>query len=139
MRRMPRFVRHVFVCTNQRPPGDPRGCCAARGAEGVVEAFKAELARRGLKGRLRANKAGCLDNCARGVSVVVYPDAVWYGGVTARDVAEIVERHLVGGVPVERLILRDGDFRREGELRRAGEVRAADVGGEGEDRPARRL
>ena len=55
-----------------------------------------------LKGRIRANAAGCLDQCARGVTVVVYPEQVWYGGVkveTSRD----VEQHLIGGVPVERL------------------------------------
>ena len=40
--------------------------------------------------------------------VVVYPDGVWYGHVTAPDVAEIVERHLVGGEPVERLRLAEG-------------------------------
>lgn len=108
---MSRFEKHIFICINQRAPADPRGCCTARGSEKVVEAFKVELVRRGLKGRMRANKAGCLDNCARGVSVVVYPDGVWYGGVTPEDVPEIVEKHLIGGQPVERLRLRQADFR----------------------------
>jgi len=61
---------------------------------------------RGMKGRVRANAAGCLDQCARGVTVVVYPEQVWYGGVTAADVSEIVDSHLVGGVPVDRLRIR---------------------------------
>ena len=52
---------------------------------------------------MRANAAGCLDQCARGVTVVVYPEQVWYGGVTVGDVGEIIERHLFCGVPVERL------------------------------------
>jgi (2Fe-2S) ferredoxin len=56
-----------------------------------------------LKGNIRANKAGCLDQCELGVSVVVYPEGVWYGRVTLDDVNEIVERHLIGGTPVERL------------------------------------
>jgi len=56
---------------------------------------------------VRVNKAGCLDQCARGVTCVVYPEAVWYGGVTLDDVDEIIERHLVGGEPVERLVLPD--------------------------------
>jgi (2Fe-2S) ferredoxin len=38
---------------------------------------------------------------------VVYPEAVWYGGVTAADAAEIVEQHLVNGRPVERLRIAD--------------------------------
>ena len=59
----------------------------------------------GLTG-VRSNAAGCLDACERGVSVVVYPDNVWYGGVTVADVKEIVEEHLIGGRPVERLLMR---------------------------------
>jgi (2Fe-2S) ferredoxin len=112
-----RFRHHVFVCENRRDPSDPRGCCAERGGEAVREALKAELARRGLKGRVRANAAGCLDACAHGPTVVVYPEGVWYGGVTPADVPEIVERHLVDGEPVERL-----------------RVRALEAGPEGRDR-----
>jgi (2Fe-2S) ferredoxin len=100
----PPYLRHVFVCQNERSPDDPRGCCLERGAASVLEAFKRELKARDLARTIRTNKAGCLDACANGVSVVVYPDAVWYGGVTAADVPEIVESHLVGGRPVERLV-----------------------------------
>jgi (2Fe-2S) ferredoxin len=39
--------------------------------------------------------------------VVVYPDAVWYGGVTPADVDEIIDAHIIGGKPVERLIIPD--------------------------------
>ena len=102
-----RFRLHVFVCENQRPADDPRGSCGARGSAAVRQAFKAELARRGLKGEVRANAAGCLDACSLGPAVVVYPEGVWYGHVRPEDVPEIVERHLVGGQPVERLRLRD--------------------------------
>jgi len=101
-----RFRHHVFVCENRRDPSDPRGCCADRGGEAVREALKAELARRGMKGEVRANGAGCLDACAHGPTVVVYPEGVWYGHVRPEDVPEIVERHLLGGEPVERLRLR---------------------------------
>ena len=76
-------------------------------ATALQKAFKQALAERGLQRRVRANKAGCLDQCEHGPTVVVYPDAVWYGGVTASDVAEIVDRHLVGGEPVARLRLAD--------------------------------
>ena len=102
-----RYERHVFVCENRRPAGHPRGCCASRGGSSVKEALKAELQARGLQGRIRANSAGCLDACEQGPSMVVYPEGVWYGGVTPEDVKEIVERHLVGGEPVERLVVRE--------------------------------
>lgn len=100
---MPPYQRHIFVCTNRRPADNPKGCCALKGSEAVLERFKEELHRRGLKGRLRANAAGCLDACAFGTSVVVYPEGVWYAGVQVEDVLEIVESHLLGGRPVERL------------------------------------
>jgi (2Fe-2S) ferredoxin len=54
---------------------------------------------------VRANTAGCLDQCEHGVAVVVYPEQVWYGGVTPADVPEIVERHILGGEYVTRLML----------------------------------
>ncbi len=102
-----RFRHHVFVCENRRPADDPRGCCAAKGSEAIRVALKAEIARRGLKREVRANAAGCLDACAYGPSIVVYPEGVWYGGVRVEDVPEIVESHLVNGVPVERLRMRN--------------------------------
>jgi (2Fe-2S) ferredoxin len=102
----PHFDRHVFVCVNRREPGDPKGCCADKGGEEVRDTFKRMLYERGLKGRIRANAAGCLDQCARGVTVVVYPEQIWYGGVRPEDVPEIIDQHLIGGVPVERLRLK---------------------------------
>jgi (2Fe-2S) ferredoxin len=101
-----RFRRHVFVCENRRPDDDPRGSCGAKGSHSIRAALKEELKRRGLKGKVRANASGCLDACAFGPTVVVYPEGVWYGGVRPEDVPEIVEQHLVGGRPVERLVLR---------------------------------
>jgi (2Fe-2S) ferredoxin len=102
----PPFEHHIFICTNRRPDENPKGSCAAKGSEDVKLRFKQELDARGLKGSVRANAAGCLDACERGVSVVVYPEGCWYGGVTVDDVAAIVEEHLVGGRPVERLRMR---------------------------------
>jgi (2Fe-2S) ferredoxin len=100
-----KFQRHVFVCINERPADHPKGCCKGRGGVEVRDALKAELSKRGLSKAIRANNAGCLDQCEHGVAVVVYPEQVWYGGVTVDDVAEIVEKHLVGGEPVARLLI----------------------------------
>ena len=107
---MAKVERHVFVCTNEREPGDARGCCKARGADAVAEAFKKQLYERGFKRVVRPNKAGCLDQCARGVVVVVYPEQVWYGGVRPEDVEEIISSHIVGGVPVARLVIPDAEL-----------------------------
>jgi (2Fe-2S) ferredoxin len=99
----PHYEKHVFICVNRRDPGNPKGSCADKGSEAVRDEFKRLLHERGVKGRMRANAAGCLDQCARGATVVVYPEQCWYGGVKVEDVREIVEEHLIGGVPVERL------------------------------------
>lgn len=99
----PHLDRHVFICTNRREPGNPKGSCAEKGSDAIRDEFKRLLHERGLKGKIRANAAGCLDQCARGPTVVVYPEQVWYGGVQVGDVDEIVKQHLLGGVPVERL------------------------------------
>jgi len=105
---MAKFEKHIFICTNQRADGHPRGCCNPSGDAELQRAFKAKLAQRGIpNSKVRANKAGCLDQCEVGPTVVVYPEAVWYGGVTPADVDEIIDSHIIGGTPVERLIIPD--------------------------------
>jgi (2Fe-2S) ferredoxin len=104
---MPKFEKHIFVCGNQRPAGSPRGCCDPNGQAKLQKLFKQKLAERGLKGKVRANQSGCLDQCEHGPNIVVYPDAVWYGHVTESDLDEIIESHIIGGKPVLRLLLAD--------------------------------
>lgn len=100
------YRKHVLICTNRRDPDNPKGSCANAGSEAICEAFKKELHARGLKGQMRANSSGCLDQCAHGPTVVVYPDAVWYQVKSPAEVKEIVEQHLIGDQPVERLRLK---------------------------------
>ncbi|MCB9787745.1 MAG: (2Fe-2S) ferredoxin domain-containing protein [Deltaproteobacteria bacterium] len=101
------YEKHLFVCMNERRPGHPRGCCAEKGSAEVRARFKALIAQHGLQGRVRANEAGCLDTCEQGVSVVVYPEAVWYGAVTVDDVDRIFHEHILGGRVVEEKRMRE--------------------------------
>jgi (2Fe-2S) ferredoxin len=101
------FAKHLFICCNQRETGHPRGSCNPAADDRLQQAFKKALAARGLNKQVRANKAGCLDQCEHGPTVVVYPDAIWYGHVTEADIDEIIDRHIVGGEPVARLRLPD--------------------------------
>lgn len=105
---MAKYQRHVFVCTNQRESGSARPSCNADGRSQLQSRFKQAVDVAGLKKCVRVNKAGCLDQCEHGPTVVVYPEAVWYGHVTEADVDEIVASHLVAGHPVERLLLAEG-------------------------------
>jgi (2Fe-2S) ferredoxin len=104
---MPKFKHHLFICTNSRAADHPRGSCDPQQTGDLHRTFKAKLAQRGIKDPVRANKAGCLDQCEHGPTVVVYPEAVWYSVKEARDVDEIIDSHIVNGQPVERLRIPD--------------------------------
>lgn len=99
------YQRHIFFCLNQRDSGEP--CCADQRAQQGFDRCKSRAKQLGLvgQGKVRINKAGCLDRCAGGPVAVVYPDAVWYTFVDAQDIDEIVDSHLKDGVVVERLLL----------------------------------
>lgn len=98
-----RFDKHIFICNNQRAEGTRPSCGHDNGLE-LVAAFKKAIKDRGLNTTIRAQKAGCLDACEWGPSLVVYPDAIFYKNVTLADVEEIVEEHIVNNRPVKRLI-----------------------------------
>jgi len=104
---MPHFERHVFVCTNERAADHPRGDCKRKGSVELRDALKKQLSKIGLSKSIRANTAGCLDQCEQGASMVVYPEQVWYGHVTEADLPELIASHLIGGVPVARLLMPD--------------------------------
>ncbi len=99
----PYFQRHIFFCLNERASGE--ACCAQHQAQQGFERCKAQVKALGLAGpgKVRVNKAGCLDRCAAGPVAVVYPEGVWYTYVDGSDIDEIVESHLKNGQVVERL------------------------------------
>lgn len=99
------FQHHVFFCLNERDANDPRGSCARLGAERLQEYAKKRAKAMGISGagRVRINKAGCLDRCEHGPTVVVYPEGVWYTVFDESDIDEILQSHLVDGRVVERL------------------------------------
>lgn len=102
---MPTWKHHVFVCTNKRPPGHPKGSCGERGCTDVFNALTDEVERLELFETVKVNSSSCLGPCRSGPTIVVYPENTWYGGVRAEDVAAIVQSHFVEGRPVARLLL----------------------------------
>lgn len=98
------YRRHVFCCTNVRPPGHPRGCCSAGGGEKLRAYMREKAKALGIE-NIRINAAGCLDRCELGPNMVIYPEGVWYHYESTEDVDEILQTHLIEGRRVERLML----------------------------------
>ena len=103
------YARHIFMCTNVRPDGHPRGCCMARATEGggveKLRGYAREKARQLGIESIRWNAAGCLDRCEFGPNMVIYPEGVWYKYESQEDIDEILQKHLVEGGRVARLML----------------------------------
>jgi (2Fe-2S) ferredoxin len=98
------FAQHVFFCTNQRENGE--GCCNQFNAQKMRDYVKQKVKTLGISAegkRVRINSAGCLDRCAEGPVLVIYPEGVWYTYVDESDLDEIISEHLQHRRIVERL------------------------------------
>ena len=104
------FRYHVFVCEQQKPEGV--ACCGACGSRRVLDALRSEIASRGLGDEVQVTTCGSLGLCEHGPNMIVYPEGVWYTGVTAADVPEIVRSHFEQNTPVERLARTDAAWMR---------------------------
>jgi (2Fe-2S) ferredoxin len=105
------FDHHVFVCTNRRPDGHPRGSCAAKGSEALRDALKSAVKEAGVPG-VRINGSGCLDFCEHGPVVVDHPRNVWWKGVSTRDVGRLVAGPLAAGTTLPDLEMSEAELRR---------------------------
>jgi (2Fe-2S) ferredoxin len=102
------YESHVFVCKNERAPNHPRGCCLHRGS-GELHAYMKERAKQaGLK-NTRINQSGCFERCEMGPTMVIYPEGVWYTYRNKEDIDEIIQKHMIEGGRVERLMLMPDD------------------------------
>jgi len=91
------FKHHVIACDGTS--------CRDRGSRDVLRTLRARLAEKGLVGEVRLSVCNCLGLCTRGPNCVVYPEGIWYSGLSARRVTKIVDEHLAGGRPVKGLVL----------------------------------
>ena len=97
------FEHHIFICENKREKEHPRGCCHDKDSTDIRLKFKQEIINNKLTGKVRANKAGCLDFCEQGPTVVVYPEGIWYRITDSeKDVKDIVKQHCIEGKIVKR-------------------------------------
>ncbi|MEB3195647.1 MAG: (2Fe-2S) ferredoxin domain-containing protein [Candidatus Sericytochromatia bacterium] len=108
---MPKPQHHIFVCQNERAADNPRGCCKLRGGAEVLAKLKETITGQGLRAQVEFDGSTCVDTCAWGPVMVVYPAGTWYGKVTPEDVTEIVAAVAAGQV-VTRLLIPDEAIRR---------------------------
>ncbi len=85
------FQRMVFVCVNERDP-ELGVSCGPMGSAEIHRLIKEGVKARGLAAKVRVCRSGCLDRCAKGPNVMVFPEQWWFHGVTVEDVPEIVDR-----------------------------------------------
>ncbi len=104
---MAAFSHHVFICGKSRKSGSSRGSCDPDEDETLKSVFKKELKKAGFSKTTRTQQTGCLDQCEHGPVVVLYPQAIWYGGVKPEDVSRIVTRTIAKGEILPDLVIAD--------------------------------
>mgnify|MGYP000737794888 FL=1 len=87
--------KHVLICGGTG--------CTSSGSMSLHDTLVAELNEKGIADEIKVVTTGCFGLCALGPIVIVYPDGTFYSRVKPEDMKEIVESHLIGGVPVANL------------------------------------
>ena len=91
--------RHIVLCGGT-------GCLSSHSAE-IMDEFNRLLKEKGLEDKATVNQVGCFGFCSQGPFVKIYPEDTLYRMVAIEDVAEIVEKDIIGGEVVERLLYVD--------------------------------
>ena len=108
-----KYNKHIFICTNERGENSQRMDCASCGGKEIRLEFVKLINQYGLKGKVRANKSGCLDVCELGAAVVIYPENIWYLKVKfkVKDVKEIFEKLILKDEVIKRLVADKNSWR----------------------------
>ena len=91
--------RHIVICGGT-------GCMSSNSQE-ILHRFLDLIAEKGLEDKVTANIVGCFGFCSKGPFVKIFPEDTLYCEVKVKDVDEIVEKDILGGEIVERLLYVD--------------------------------
>ena len=117
-----KYNKHIFICINERADCSRKGDCARAGGKDIRMKFVQLINANGLKGKVRANKSGCLDACEMGAAIVIYPSGIWYTNVKVKDVEEIFETSVLDNRIVNRLVASTATWKAIEEIRQSNKV-----------------
>ena len=86
------YKRQIYVCINNRNGESPS--CGYSGGEDIAEDLKKIAKDMNLKGKLRVARSGCMDLCAFGPNMMIWPEGLWYMKVTNEDIPQIVQTYM---------------------------------------------
>ena len=105
-----KFEKHIFICTNERDENSLRKSCGSCGGLDLRKDLVRMINESNLKGKVRANKSGCLDVCEEGPAMVIYPNGFWYLDVKKKDIKTIFKKSIINNEPVSELIATKGQL-----------------------------
>ncbi len=101
------YKKHIFICENLRDAESGKISCGQRQSAHLRSQLKEKLKQQGLHKSYRINSAGCLGHCQHGPVMVIYPQAVWYGGLEESDLDEVLHKSILGDQTIARLKIKE--------------------------------
>ncbi len=92
---------HVLVCHDT----DREGCAGAKAMRKAWKRLEQAVDDAALSDDVVCTRTECFGICEDGPIAVVYPDAVWYGGLDGKSIERLVEGHLRDGREVGDLVI----------------------------------
>ena len=90
---------HLLICGGT--------ACHASGSQNLKKELEEKVTARKLWDRVKVVETGCIDFCAQAPVMNVFPGGIFYQFLTGPDLDEILDRHVLQGNPVERLMYHD--------------------------------
>ena len=92
--------KHILVCGGT-------GCTSSHSGK-IIEKLNEQIKEKNIE-NVRVVRTGCFGLCARGPIMVIRPEDTFYAMATEDDVEEIIDKHIIKGEIVERLLCKDVD------------------------------